>query len=119
MHLGLSEEQALIQETARRFAETELAPVAALVEAPEERPRYLANLKRLAELGFMGLNVDAQFGGSAAGVVAFSVAMTEIARACASTAVSMSVNNLVGEVIQAMGSEADKRRYIPLICSGE
>jgi butyryl-CoA dehydrogenase len=119
MHLALTEEQALIRDTARRFAESELAPIAARLEDPAERPRYLANLKRLAELGFMGLNVDPAYGGSGAGVVAFSVAMTEIARGCAATAVSMSVNNLVAEVIQAIGTEEQKRRYIPRICSGE
>ena len=58
MHVALTEEQALIQDTAQRFAASELAPVAAQVELPEFRATYLANLKRLAELGFMGLNVD-------------------------------------------------------------
>ncbi len=119
MQLALSEEQSLIQETARRFAETELAPVAATLESPAGRPVYLAKLKQLAELGFMGLNVDPEYGGTGAGVVAFSVAMTEIARACASTAVAMSVNNLVCEVIQSIGTEAQKEAYIPKLCSGE
>ncbi len=119
MHLALTEEQALIQDTARRYATTELAPVAALLEAADARPLYLAKLHALAELGFMGLNVSPDYGGTGAGVVAFSVAMTEIARGCASTAVTMSVNNLVSEVIQAMGTEAQKQRYIPRLCSGE
>ena len=66
----------------------------------------------------MGLNVDPAHG-TGAGVVAFSVAMTEIARACAATAVSMSVNNLVCEVIQSIGSDAQKARYIPRVCGGE
>jgi len=52
-------------------------------------------------------------------MVAFSVAITEIARACASTAVTVSVNNLVCDVIQAIGSEEQKKTYIPRICSGE
>ncbi len=119
MHLALTEEQTMIQETARRFAETELAPIAASLEDPANRPRYLGILKQLAELGFMGLNVDPKYGGTGAGVVAFSVAMTEISRACASTGVSMSVNNLVSEVIQAIGSGQQKEKYIPKICGGE
>jgi butyryl-CoA dehydrogenase len=119
MDLAFTEEQALIQDTARRFAETELAPVAAGFEDPSQRPLYLAKLRQLAELGFMGFNVAPAYGGTGAGVVAFSLAMTEIARACASTAVTMSVNNLVGEVVQAIGSEAQKARYLPRICSGE
>ena len=66
----------------------------------------------------MGLNIEAEYGGTDAGVVAFSLAVTEIARACASTAVAMSVTNLVGEVIQAIGNEEQKKHYIPKLCSG-
>ena len=119
MHLALTEEQQLIQDTARRFAESELSPVAARVEEAAHRPTYLNNLKQLAALGFMGLNVLPEYGGSGAGVVAFSLAITEVARACASTAVTMSVNNLVAEVIQTVGNEAQKRAYIERICTGE
>ncbi|WP_298273228.1 acyl-CoA dehydrogenase family protein [Geobacter sp.] len=119
MHLDLTEEQKLIQETAREFARAELEPVAVELDRGSERGPLLANLKKLAELGFMGLNVREEFGGAEAGAVSFSVAMTEIARACASTAVTVSVNNMVAEVIQAVGSEEQKRRYIPRICSGE
>ena len=67
----------------------------------------------------MGLNVKDEYGGTEAGVVAFSVALTEVARACASTAVTVSVNNVVCEVIQAVGNEDQKQKYIPKICSGE
>jgi alkylation response protein AidB-like acyl-CoA dehydrogenase len=119
MYLDLSEEQKLIQETARDFAKAELEPMAAQLDQGDDRAPLLANLKKLAELGFMGLNVKETYGGCEAGVVAFSVAMTEIARACASTAVTVSVNNMVCEVIQAIGSEEQRRAYIPKICSGE
>jgi alkylation response protein AidB-like acyl-CoA dehydrogenase len=67
----------------------------------------------------MGLNIKDEFGGTEAGSIAFSVAMTEIARACAATAVTVSVNNMVSEVIQALGSNEQKKRYISKICSGE
>ncbi|HEX9079468.1 MAG TPA: acyl-CoA dehydrogenase family protein [Desulfuromonadaceae bacterium] len=119
MFLELTEEQKLIQDTARDFARAELEPVAAQLDQGGDRTSLLANLKKLAELGFMGLNVKEQYGGSEAGVIAFSVAMTEIARTCASTAVTVSVNNMVCEVIQAIGSEEQKKAYIPKICSGE
>jgi alkylation response protein AidB-like acyl-CoA dehydrogenase len=119
MFLDLNEEQNLIRETARGFAEDVLAPVAAELDRGERQDVFFENLKKLAELGFMGLNVNADYGGSEAGVVAFSVALTEIARACASTAVTVSVNNMVCEVIQAIGSEEQRQRYIPRICSGE
>ncbi|MBW4054054.1 MAG: acyl-CoA dehydrogenase [Proteobacteria bacterium] len=119
MHLELTEEQKLIQDTARDFARAELEPVAAELDQSDDRAPMLANLKKLAELGFMGLNIKGEYGGSEAEVIAFSVAMTEISRACASTAVTVSVNNMVAEVIQSVGSEEQCTAYIPKICSGE
>ncbi|ABB31941.1 acyl-CoA dehydrogenase domain protein [Geobacter metallireducens RCH3] len=119
MYLELTEEQKLIQDTARDFAKAELEPVAAQLDQGSDRGPLLANLKKLAELGFMGLNVREEYGGAEAGAISFSVAMTEIARACASTAVTVSVNNMAAEVIQVVGSEEQKRAYIPKICSGE
>lgn len=119
MNLDLNEEQKLIQQTAREFAMAELAPVAAQLDQGGDQQPFFDNLLKLAELGFMGLNIREEYGGTAAGTVAFSVALTEIARACASTAVTLSVNNMVCEVIQAVGSEAQRQLYIPRICSGE
>ena len=57
MYLDLNEEQKLIQDTARDFAKAELEPVAARLDLDKDRPTLLANLKKLAELGFMGLNI--------------------------------------------------------------
>ncbi len=119
MHLELSEEQKIIQETARLFARQELEPVAARLDREPDQATFVANLKKLAVLGFMGLKIREEYGGSQAGMVAFSVALTEIARACAATAVTVSVNNLVCDVIQAVGSETQKKTYIPRLCSGE
>jgi alkylation response protein AidB-like acyl-CoA dehydrogenase len=119
MDLELNEEQKLIQETARAFARAELEPVAARLDQESDQDAFLRNLNKLAKLGFMGININEEYGGAQAGLVAFSVAITEIARACASTAVTVSVNNLVCDVIQAVGSEVQKRTYIPKICSGE
>ncbi len=119
MDLSLTEEQSLIQETARRFAESELAPLAAAIDANADHAQVVSNCRKLAELGFMSLNISGDYGGSEAGVVSFSLAVTEIAKACASTAVSMSVTNMVAEVIQAKGTQEQKNTYLPLICSGE
>ena len=119
MFLDLTEEQRLIQDTARNFARAELEPLAAMLDREGDRPAFLANLHKLAGLGFMGLNVRGEYGGAEAGAVAFSVAITEIARACAATAVTVSVNNMVCEVIQSVGSEEQKNTYLPRICSGE
>jgi alkylation response protein AidB-like acyl-CoA dehydrogenase len=119
MNFNLTEEQKLIQDTAREFAIGELAPAAAELDRGGDDTIFYENLKKLAELGFMGLNIRDEYGGCDAGVIAFSVAMTEIARACASTAVTVSVNNMVCEVIQALGTEEQKKTYIEKICSGE
>jgi alkylation response protein AidB-like acyl-CoA dehydrogenase len=119
MNFELSEEQKLIQDTAREFAKAELEPVAAELDQGHNQQSFFENLTKLAELGFMGLNIEDSYGGSEAGVVAFSLAITEIARACASTAVTVSVNNMVSEVIQSLGSEAQKEHYITRLCSGE
>ncbi|MGB3210121.1 MAG: acyl-CoA dehydrogenase family protein [Desulforhopalus sp.] len=119
MKLDLTEEQKLIQETARNFAMSELEPAAAELDRGADDSAFYDNLKKLAELGFMGLNIKDEYGGSEAGVIAFSLAITEIAKACASTAVTVSVNNMVNEVIQALGSEEQKQLYISRICSGD
>jgi len=119
MNLDLTEEQKLIQDTAREFAQAELEPVAAELDQGGDQQIFHDNLRKLSELGFMGLNISDDYGGAEAGVIAFSLALTEIARACASTAVTVSVNNMVCEVIQALGSDEQKERYIPRICTGE
>ncbi len=117
MELRLSESQRLVQETARAFAEREIAPHADELDRREEFP--LRQLAGLAELGMMGVNVSSRYGGAEAGVVAYSLAVQEVARACASTAVTMSVTNMVAEVIERFGSEAQRQRYLPKLCSGE
>lgn len=119
MNLDPTPEQKLIQETARDFARAELEPVAAGLDREFDRRIFVGNLTKLAGLGFMGMGVRREYGGAETGAVAFSLVMTEVGRACASTAVTMSVTNMVAEVIQAVGNEEQKRAYLPRICSGE
>ena len=119
MQITFTDEEVMIQETAKQFAESELKPNAEKVENPNERALFLSNIKKLSELGFMGINVKDQYGGIEAGSAAFSLAITELARGCASTAVTTSVTNMVAEVIQAVGNESQKQHYLPKICSGE
>lgn len=118
MDFAATEEQQLIAETARRIAEDRLAPLATRLDRGEGRPEFLANLRHLAENGFMGLAVRAEYGGTEAGTVAFALAIQELAKACASTAVTASVTNMAAEVIQAVGSEEQRRAYLPPICDG-
>jgi len=117
MDFFLTEEQKMIQQMAGDFAEKELKPRAAEIDTTRQLP--LAVLKAMADLGMMGMNIPAEYGGSQTGVVSYSLAMTEVARACASTAVTMSVTNMVAEVIRAFGSEKQRTLHIPRICSGE
>lgn len=119
MDLSLNETQQMIQDMARKFSVAELMPAAERLDKENDRETLLMNLKKLAELGFMGINIDAAYGGTEAGSIAFSLAITEIARGCASTAVTTSVTNMVAEVIQAVGNEAQKNNYLPKICNGE
>jgi alkylation response protein AidB-like acyl-CoA dehydrogenase len=119
VNLTLTQEQVMIQDTARQFAKSELLENAAALDKHQGRELFLNNLKQLAQLGYMGLNVNAEFGGTQAGVVAFSCAITELAKGCASTAVTISVTNMVAEVIQAVGSGEQKKKYLTKICSGE
>lgn len=119
MQLALSAEQKLIQDTANQFSTTELVPNASILDQHQGREQFLRNLKSLAELGYMGLNINAEFGGSEAGVVAFSTAITELAKGCASTAVTVSVTNMVAEVIQSVGTTEQKEHFLPKICAGD
>jgi len=117
MNFDITEEQRMIRDMAREFARKEIAPVAGKNEREGHFPRTI--LKKLAELGLMGVNIPQEYGGAESGVVAYSLALSEIAKACASTAVTMSVTNMVAEIINQYGSEELKKRYIPRITSGE
>ncbi|NQY37634.1 MAG: acyl-CoA dehydrogenase family protein [Alteromonadaceae bacterium] len=119
MQITFNDEEIMIQDTAKQFAQTELKPNAKKVEEAGGRELFLSNIKKLSELGFMGINIDSQYGGIEAGSAAFSLAITELARGCASTAVTTSVTNMVAEVIQAVGNDQQKQQYLPKICSGE
>jgi len=117
MELTLDETQTLVQKTAREYATRVIQPEAAAIDREERFPKAI--LKGLAELGLMAVNVPEELGGAGAGPVAYALAMQEVARACASTAVTMAVTNMVGEVIAAFGSTEQKERYNPKLASGE
>src|ERR1700688_2892159 len=97
MEFALSEADRLVQQTARDFARRVIAPQAAEIDATERFPRDI--IRGLADLGLTAINVSPDLGGAGAGVVAFALAIQEIARACASTAVMASVTNMVAETI--------------------
>src|SRR5947208_14990226 len=113
---NLTDTQKLVQQTARDYAQRSLAPLARQLDREGKFPRE--QLRELAELGLMGVNVPEELGGAQAGAVSYALAMMEIAQGCASTAVTMAVNNMVAETIALHGSEAQKKRYLPEITSG-
>jgi alkylation response protein AidB-like acyl-CoA dehydrogenase len=117
MDFSLSADQALIRDTARDFSDRKIRPVAADLEKHERFPADL--MRELAGLGLLGVNIPAELGGAEAGVVAYSLAMMEIARGCASTAVTMAVTNMVAEVITTFGTDEQKQRHVTRLTSGE
>ena len=117
MNFDRTEEQLLVQRTARDVAERLLAPRAAARDVSSEFP--VSELKELAGLGLLAITVPEEYGGGAAGSVAYSLAMQELARADAAVAVAVSVTNMVAELIAANGSPALAERYVPGMASGE
>jgi len=117
MDLDLSAEQELIRDTARRFAKQELAPRAAARDAEDLFPTV--ELRALADIGLLGVNVPDAYGGMEAGVVAYSLVITELAKACASTTVAVAVTNMVAELICQFGTQHQKQRYVAGITGGK
>jgi alkylation response protein AidB-like acyl-CoA dehydrogenase len=111
------ESQEAVRATARAFASRVLLPIAARIDETEELP--VDALRQLASIGLMAVNVPADRGGAGAGPVAYALAIQEIAAACASTAVLMSVTNMVGEVIARFGTPAQAQRFCPALASGD
>ena len=116
MDFNLTSEQEMIRVMVKDFTEQNIKPVAARLD--EEKQFPYENLKKMADLGLMGMNIPSDFGGSEVGVVAYSLAITEIAKGCASHAVTTSVTNMVGEVIHEFGKEDMKRKHVPKLCRG-
>ena len=116
MRLELTETQALVRNTARSFARERVAPGARDRDRNETFPVEL--LREMAELGLLGVNVPALYGGAEAGAVSYALAMMEVAEACASTAVAMAVTNMCAELICAFGTDKQKQRHVTRLVSG-
>ena len=117
MNFQLTEEQILIQKTAREFSDNELAP--GVVERDEKKIWPREGIAKMAELGFMGMMVDPKWDGGGMDTVSYTIAMEEISRVEASSGVIMSVNNsLVCYLLEKFGSEYLKEKYLKLLASG-
>jgi alkylation response protein AidB-like acyl-CoA dehydrogenase len=112
-----TEEQLLIQRTARDFAERVLVPRAAARDMSCEFPA--AELRELGRLGLLAIAVPEELGGAGAGPIAYSLAMQELARGDASVAVAVSVTNMVAELIALNGTPALAQTWVPRLASGE
>jgi alkylation response protein AidB-like acyl-CoA dehydrogenase len=117
MDFELTEDQLLIQRTAREFADRVLAPRAAARDLSGEFP--VTELRELAGLGLLGIGVPEALGGAGAGTIAYSLAMQEIARGDAGVGVATSVTNMVAELITRHGSPALAQAWVPGLTSGQ
>lgn len=118
MNFEFNETQLMIRDTARKFAEEELAPSADERDEKEEFPRQAVN--KMGELGFMGMMVSEEFGGAGLDTVSYVLAVEEISKVDASAGVIMSVNNsLVAWGIDTYGTADQKNRYLRDLASGK
>jgi alkylation response protein AidB-like acyl-CoA dehydrogenase len=114
----LSEEQLAVRDAARDFAITELLP--GVIERDEHQKFPAEQIKKLGQLGFLGMMVDPKYGGSGMDCISYVLAMEEISKIDASVSVCMSVNNsLVCWGLETYGTEEQKKRYLTRIASGE
>ena len=118
MQLELNEQQKMIQNMVREFAEKHVAPIAAELDKKEEYPHK--TLKEMAKLGFLGGIIPTEYGGAGLDSISYAVIVEEISRKCASTGVITSVHNsLVAWPIMKYGTEEQKKKYLPILAKGE
>jgi butyryl-CoA dehydrogenase len=113
----ITSEQEMVRLMARDFAKRELEPYAGERDEKELFPEEV--IKKMGELGLMGMMIPPEYGGTGAGAVSYCLALQEISYACASAAVTMSVANLSAEPLLKYGNEGQKKKYLPLLASGE
>ena len=117
MRFDLTDEQRMVQTMAREFAESELKPIAADIDREARFPHE--TVKRMGELGLMGIAVPEEWGGSGADAISYALAVIEVARECASHAVVMSVNNsLYCDPVLKFGTREQKARFLTPYASG-
>ena len=118
MHFSLTEDQQMIRDAAREFAQNEIAPVAAEFDRRGEFPAE--TIKAAAELGFMGIEIPEEYGGSGLDPISYALVMEEISAADAAHGTIVSVNNsLFGVPLLEFGTEEQKQKYLVPVASGE
>jgi alkylation response protein AidB-like acyl-CoA dehydrogenase len=118
MDFNLTEEHLMIRDAARDFAQTELLPE--VIERDEKQEFPHEQVKKMAELGFLGMMVDPKYGGSGLDTISYVIAMEEISKIDASASVVMSVNNsLVCWGLETFGTEEQKEKYLTKLATGD
>jgi len=118
MDFTLTEEHIMIRDAARDFAKTELLP--GVIERDEKQEFPHEQVKKMGELGFLGMMVDPKYGGGGMDAISYVLAMEEISKIDASASVVMSVNNsLVCWGLETYGTEEQKQKYLTRLASGE
>ena len=118
VEFNLSEEQILIRNSAREFAKTELLP--GVIERDELQNFPYNLVKKMGDLGFMGIMVDPEFGGSGMDTLSYVLIIEELSKIDASASVIVSVNNsLVCYGIEKFGNKKQKNKYLPKLSTGE
>src|SRR6185437_2329960 len=118
MDFKFTEEQLAVKAAAREFAHTELLP--GVIERDEHQKFPAEEIKKLAKLGFLGMMVDPKYGGGGMDAISYVLAMEEISKIDASVSVCMSVNNsLVCWGLEHFGTEAQKKKYLTKLATGE
>lgn len=118
MDFALNEEQMMMQAMVRDFVREEVAPQGVIADEKHEFPVRI--IKKMGELGLMGIPIPEEYGGAGADFLSYILAIEEIAKGCASTAVILAVHTSVGSFpILYFGTEEQKRRYLPKLGSGE
>ncbi|MDY0241922.1 MAG: acyl-CoA dehydrogenase family protein, partial [Rhodospirillaceae bacterium] len=117
MDFNLNEEQAMIRDMVRKFAENEIKPIAAAIDREQRFPAE--TVEKMKELGLMGLSIPEEYGGSGGDLVSYAVACEELARVCASHSAILSVHITGIKSILYFGNEDQKKKYIPAMASGE
>jgi alkylation response protein AidB-like acyl-CoA dehydrogenase len=118
MYFELTEEQKMIRQAARDFAQTELKP--GVIERDEHQKFPAEQVKMLGELGFLGMMVSPEYGGSGMDAISYVLAMEELSKIDASTSVVVSVNNsLVCYGLEKYGNEAQKQKFLVPLASGQ
>ena len=118
MNFDLTREQELMQQMVREFAVNEVKPIASEIDETEEFP--MENVKKMGELGMMGIPFSKEVGGAGGDVLSYIIAVEELSKVCATTGVILSAHtSLCASVINENGTPAQKAKYLPDLCSGK